>query len=82
MDHGCVAEFAPPHELLSNPHSAFSKLVDETGANAQLLRQLAKDSATKSAILAETRAQNNTASASVQQALVSSGAVSSLVNIS
>ncbi|KAF9436583.1 hypothetical protein BGZ76_003535 [Entomortierella beljakovae] len=42
MDHGQVAEYDTPRSLLSDPNSAFSKMVDETGAtNAALLRTLA-----------------------------------------
>ncbi|KAF9911176.1 hypothetical protein BX616_010647 [Lobosporangium transversale] len=42
MDHGHVAEYDTPLKLLSDPDSAFSKMVDETGvANAALLRTLA-----------------------------------------
>lgn len=42
MDQGEVAEYDTPHALLSNPDSAFSKMVDETGtANATLLRSFA-----------------------------------------
>ncbi|KAG0370512.1 hypothetical protein BGZ54_006027 [Gamsiella multidivaricata] len=42
MDQGQVAEYDTPHKLLSDPNSAFSKMVDETGAaNAALLRSLA-----------------------------------------
>ncbi|GJJ75899.1 hypothetical protein EMPS_08257 [Entomortierella parvispora] len=41
MQDGQVAEYASPQELLDNPDSAFSKLVDETGAlNAAHLRSL------------------------------------------
>ncbi|KAG0229963.1 hypothetical protein BGX31_006020 [Mortierella sp. GBA43] len=41
MDQGQVAEYDTPSALLSNPNSAFSKMVDETGtANATLLRSL------------------------------------------
>ncbi|KAI9138244.1 P-loop containing nucleoside triphosphate hydrolase protein [Paraphysoderma sedebokerense] len=44
LDAGRVKEFAPPDVLLSNPKSAFSSMVDETGAsNAALLRKLAKE---------------------------------------
>jgi ABC-type multidrug transport system fused ATPase/permease subunit len=42
MEHGEVAEYDTPRALLSDPNSAFSKMVDETGtANAALLRSLA-----------------------------------------
>ncbi|KAI1320456.1 hypothetical protein EDD11_000841 [Mortierella claussenii] len=42
MDQGQVAEYDTPSKLLSDPDSAFSKMVDETGAaNAALLRSLA-----------------------------------------
>lgn len=44
MDAGVVAEIGPPSALLSNPDSAFSKLVDKTGpAGAAALRQMAQD---------------------------------------
>lgn len=44
LDNGVVKEFDSPHNLLSNPTSAFSSMIDETGAsNAVLLRRLAKD---------------------------------------
>ncbi|KNE55572.1 hypothetical protein AMAG_01463 [Allomyces macrogynus ATCC 38327] len=42
MDAGRVAEVGSPAELLANPESQFSSLIDETGpANAALLRRLA-----------------------------------------
>jgi len=44
MADGEVQELDTPANLLRNPHSAFRKLVDETGpANARLLTQLALD---------------------------------------
>ncbi|TPX38128.1 hypothetical protein SmJEL517_g00165 [Synchytrium microbalum] len=42
LSHGTVLELDTPHNLLSNPNSAFSKMVDETGkTNAQHLRDVA-----------------------------------------
>lgn len=44
MDAGVVAEIAPPSVLLANPNSAFSSLVDKTGAaSAAALRKMAAD---------------------------------------
>jgi len=44
MDAGQVAEIAPPSVLLANPNSAFSKLVDRTGASsAAAMRKMAAD---------------------------------------
>ena len=44
MDAGSVAEIAPPSVLLGDPASAFSRLVDRTGAaSAAALRQMAAD---------------------------------------
>lgn len=44
MSEGEVAEIAPPSTLLANPTSAFSKLVDRTGAaSAAALRRMAAD---------------------------------------
>ena len=44
MDAGVVAEIGPPTDLLANPNSAFSKLVDKTGAaSAAALRKMAAD---------------------------------------
>jgi hypothetical protein len=44
MDAGVVAEIGPPCTLLANPSSAFSKLVDATGASgAAALRKMAAD---------------------------------------
>lgn len=44
MDAGQVAEMGPPSQLLANPDSAFSKLVDKTGAaSAAALRKMAAD---------------------------------------
>jgi ATP-binding cassette subfamily C (CFTR/MRP) protein 1 len=46
MDAGKVAEIASPHELLSNPRSAFSALVDELGPQtAAALRAKAAEAA-------------------------------------
>lgn len=43
LHNGRLLEYDTPHTLLTNPHSALSALVDETGvANAQHLRQLAE----------------------------------------
>ncbi|KAJ3067176.1 hypothetical protein HDU98_009622 [Podochytrium sp. JEL0797] len=43
LSDGKLVEFEAPHKLLSDPTSAFSSLVDETGAeNAKLLRGLAQ----------------------------------------
>ncbi|KAF9413974.1 hypothetical protein BGZ94_000549 [Podila epigama] len=42
LDHGSIKEFDTPANLLRDPNSAFSSMVDETGpANAALLRSLA-----------------------------------------
>ncbi|KAF9973525.1 hypothetical protein BGZ73_003215 [Actinomortierella ambigua] len=42
LDHGDIKEFDTPANLLSNPASVFSSMVDETGpTNAALLRRLA-----------------------------------------
>jgi hypothetical protein len=42
MDAGVVAEIGPPSVLLANPDSAFSALVDRTGAaGAAALREMA-----------------------------------------
>jgi hypothetical protein len=44
MDAGTVAEIGPPSELLDNRASAFSSLVDRTGAaGAAALRKMADD---------------------------------------
>ncbi len=44
MDAGRVAEIAPPSVLLARPDSAFSQLVDRTGAaGAAALRKMAAD---------------------------------------
>ncbi len=44
MGDGRALEFGTPHELLQSPHSAFSALVDETGASsAAFLRRVAAD---------------------------------------
>jgi ATP-binding cassette subfamily C (CFTR/MRP) protein 1 len=44
MDAGVVSEIAPPSVLLSRPDSAFSQLVDRTGAaSAAALRKMAAD---------------------------------------
>lgn len=44
MDAGVVAEIGPPSVLLANPNSAFSALVDKTGAaSAAALRKMAAD---------------------------------------
>ena len=44
MDAGEVSEIAPPSQLLANPNSAFSALVDKTGAaSAAALRKMAAD---------------------------------------
>lgn len=44
MNAGQVEEIAPPSVLLNNPNSAFSALVDKTGAaGAAALRQMAAD---------------------------------------
>ena len=44
MDAGVVAEIGPPSVLLANPDSAFSALVDRTGAaGAAALRQMAAE---------------------------------------
>lgn len=44
MDAGLVAEIGPPSVLLANPNSAFSSLVDKTGAaSAAALRKMAAD---------------------------------------
>ncbi|KAJ3271363.1 hypothetical protein HDV01_006868 [Terramyces sp. JEL0728] len=43
LDGGELAEFDCPHNLLSNPNSIFSELVEASGkANSQLIRELAK----------------------------------------
>ncbi|KAI8620137.1 P-loop containing nucleoside triphosphate hydrolase protein [Chytriomyces sp. MP71] len=48
LDAGRVKEFDTPHNLLGIPDSAFSSLVDETGAaNAKMLRGLAEAAAKK-----------------------------------
>lgn len=44
MDKGKVAEFAAPGELLADPQSSFSKLVDSTGGAAEGLRMMATNS--------------------------------------
>lgn len=44
LDNGHIKEFDSPHNLLTDPDSAFSSMIDETGSsNAVLLRRLAKD---------------------------------------
>jgi ABC-type sulfate/molybdate transport systems ATPase subunit len=44
LDNGIIKEFDSPPNLLSDPDSAFSSMIDETGvSNAVLLRRLAKD---------------------------------------
>ena len=40
---GSLAEHAPPHVLLDDPASLFSKLVDDTGSAADHLRKLARE---------------------------------------
>ena len=40
---GSLAEHAPPHLLLDDPVSLFSKLVDDTGSAADHLRKLARE---------------------------------------
>ena len=40
---GRLAEHAPPHTLLADPASLFSKLVDDTGSAADHLRTLARE---------------------------------------
>lgn len=40
---GGLAEHAPPHLLLNDPVSLFSKLVDDTGSAADHLRKLARE---------------------------------------
>lgn len=40
---GGLAEHAPPHLLLDDPVSLFSKLVDDTGSAADHLRKLARE---------------------------------------
>ena len=44
MDDGQMCEFDTSHQLLHDPNSAFTALVDQTGpTNAALLRSMAKD---------------------------------------
>ena len=43
FDAGRLAEHAPPHTLLADPASLFSKLVDDTGSAADHLRTLARE---------------------------------------
>ncbi|KAI9280863.1 P-loop containing nucleoside triphosphate hydrolase protein [Umbelopsis sp. AD052] len=44
LDNGVIKELDSPHNLLSDPNSAFSSMIDETGpSNSVLLRRLAKD---------------------------------------
>ena len=45
FDAGSLKEHAPPDELLEDPNSLFSKLVDDTGSAAEHLRQLSADAA-------------------------------------
>ncbi|KAJ3254674.1 Multidrug resistance-associated protein 1 [Boothiomyces macroporosus] len=43
LDAGELAEFDSPHNLLSNPHSIFTEMVEASGkANSQLIRELAR----------------------------------------
>ncbi|KAF9921984.1 hypothetical protein FBU30_007941 [Linnemannia zychae] len=54
LDHGEIKEFDTPANLLSNPNSVFSSMVDETGpANAALLRSLANAAAAGNTIAVE-----------------------------
>ncbi|KAF9120571.1 hypothetical protein BGW39_011263 [Mortierella sp. 14UC] len=54
LDHGEIREFDTPANLLSDPNSVFSSMVDETGpANAALLRSLAAAAAAGTAIAVE-----------------------------
>lgn len=43
FDAGLLAEHAPPHQLLDDSQSLFSKLVDDTGSAADHLRKLARE---------------------------------------
>ena len=45
FDKGELAEYAPPDELLADPNSQFSGLVDDTGSAAAHLRALAAEAA-------------------------------------
>ncbi|KAG0018030.1 hypothetical protein BGZ81_010421 [Podila clonocystis] len=54
LDHGEIREFDTPANLLRNPDSVFSSMVDETGAvNAALLRSLANAAEAGNAIALE-----------------------------
>lgn len=54
LDHGVIKEFDTPANLLRNPDSVFSSMVDETGvANAALLRSLASAAEAGDAIAVE-----------------------------
>ncbi|KAG0036025.1 hypothetical protein BGZ82_004800 [Podila clonocystis] len=54
LDHGEIHEFDTPANLLRNPDSVFSSMVDETGAaNAALLRSLANAAEAGNAIAVE-----------------------------
>ncbi|KAF9277276.1 hypothetical protein BGZ74_003407 [Mortierella antarctica] len=54
LDHGEIREFDTPANLLRNPDSVFSSMVDETGAaNAALLRSLANAAEAGNAIAVE-----------------------------
>ena len=54
LDKGLVAEFAPPADLLSQPNSIFSLMVDDTGeATSKFLRSVAAGSVDLSDALAD-----------------------------
>lgn len=54
LDKGLVSEFAPPVELLSQPGSIFSSMVDDTGeATSKFLRSVAAGSVSLSDALAD-----------------------------
>ncbi|KAF9906392.1 hypothetical protein EC991_000722 [Linnemannia zychae] len=54
LDHGEIREFDTPANLLSDPNSVFSSMVDETGpTNAVLLRSLANAAAAGNTIAVE-----------------------------
>jgi ABC-type multidrug transport system fused ATPase/permease subunit len=54
LDHGEIREFDTPANLLSDPNSVFSSMVEETGpTNAALLRSLANAAAAGNAIAVE-----------------------------
>lgn len=54
LDHGVIKEFDTPANLLRNPDSVFSSMVDETGvANAALLRSLASAAEAGNAVAVE-----------------------------